>query len=156
MVESEAKFIKDLREYLKNNKDKLDGYEIYLLRNFPKSGVGFFNSSWFYPDFILWLKNGRKQKIIFIDPKGLEHTKGLDDQKIKLAEEIKKIEKRLGKETIELESFILSQTPHEELTEERTAPESKNDYLRRHVLFLDDKNWPEYFFGNLLGNTKNK
>jgi len=38
-------------------------------------GVGFqLQWSSFYPDFIMWLKNGKRQIIVFIDPKGLEHT----------------------------------------------------------------------------------
>lgn len=30
--------------------------------------------SLFYPDFIFWLKKGKEYLILFVDPKGLEHT----------------------------------------------------------------------------------
>lgn len=152
LVESEKKFVLDLREYLKKEKDKFSGIEIYLLRNYPKIGVGFFNLSGFYPDFIMWVKEGRRQTIVFIDPKGLEHTKGLDDEKIQLKNEIKELERILGKEDLVLESFILSKTPYEKLIEGRTEPPEKDDYIKQHVLFLDE-NWPEKLFNKLIQNS---
>jgi hypothetical protein len=150
LVESEKEFVSGLKQYLKKNKDKFSGVEIYLLRNYPKSGVGFFNLSGFYPDFIMWIKTGRKQFMIFIDPKGLEHTKGLDDEKIKLNEDIKQLEQKLGKENVTLESFILSKTPYEKLIEGRTSPPSKDEYINHHVLFLGDKDWQEGLFRYIL------
>ena len=98
----------------------------------------------------MWLKNGKKQNMIFIDPKGLEHTKGLDDEKIKLKEDIKQLERKLGKGNVVLESFILSKTPYEKLIEGRTNPPSKDEYINHHVLFLDDENWPERLFAYLV------
>lgn len=53
LEESEQEFLEDLKRYLEENKRKFKGYEIYLLRNFPKTGIGFFNLSGFYPDFFL-------------------------------------------------------------------------------------------------------
>jgi len=143
LVESEEKFILGLRSYLKAKKEKFVNYEIYLLRNFPKSGVGFFNLSGFYPDFVLWLKKEETQKIVFIDPKGLQHTKGLDDQKIVLRKDIKKLESRLGQDNITLDSFILSKTDYDDLTEGRTKPPKKEEYQRKNVLFLEDEDWPD-------------
>jgi len=150
LVESEEKFVAGLREYLKKNKDKLAGLEIYLLRNYPKSGVGFFNLSGFYPDFIMWVRNGKKQSMVFIDPKGLEHAKELDGDKVKLAEDIKELERKLGKGKVVLESFILSKTSYRDLIDGRTSPPSKDEYLNHHVLFLEDTDWPERLFSNLL------
>ncbi len=146
LEESERKFIQNSKIYLRDNKDKFTNVEIFLLRNFPKSGVGFFNLSGFYPDFIMWLKIDKKQTMIFIDPKGLQHTKGLDDQKIKLSDDIKYLENILGGKDISLESFILSQTPYEKLVEGRTSPEPKDEYINKHVLFLGDQEWPKQLF----------
>jgi hypothetical protein len=146
LVDSEKEFIQELKNYLRDNKERFANTEIYLLRNFPRSGVGFFNLSGFYPDFIMWLKGDAKQKIIFIDPKGLEHTKGLDDEKIQLSIDIKELERELGKRDVALESFILSQTPYDKLVKGRTTPEPKDEYTKNHVLFLDDKEWPDKFF----------
>lgn len=151
LVKSEKDFVIGLREYLIKNKDKFSGMEIYLLRNFPKSGVGFqLQWSAFYPDFIMWVKREGKQIIVFIDPHGLEHTKGLDDEKIKFYEDIKEIEKKLGRNDIQLESFILSITPHNKLIEGRSSPPSKDEYINHHVLFLkDNNNWAEILFKGL-------
>jgi len=146
LVESEQKFVLGLREYLRKNKDKFSDLEVYLLRNYPKRGVGFFNLSGFYPDFIMWIKNGKRQTIVFVDPKGLEHTKGLDDEKIKLRRDIKELQQKLGKESVKLESFILSDTSHANLIKGRTKPPSKEEYEQHHVLFLDDDAWPKKLF----------
>jgi superfamily II DNA or RNA helicase len=143
LVKSEIEFIKGLRKYLENKKPQ---FEVYLLRNFPKRGVGFFNLSGFYPDFIMWIKSDKKQVILFIDPKGLEHTKGLDDEKIQLKSTLEEIEKRLDRSDITLDSFILSETPYNELIKGRTKPPSKDEYIKNHVLFLEDEDWPEKLF----------
>jgi len=127
----------------------ISNVEVYLLRNFPRSGVGFFNLSGFYPDFIMWLISGKKQSMVFIDPKGLEHSRELDDEKIKLKDDIKQLERKLGNENIALESYILSITPYEKLVEGRTSPPSKDEYINHHVLFLSDKEWPEQLFSYL-------
>ncbi|MCM8798578.1 MAG: hypothetical protein NC821_03850 [Candidatus Omnitrophica bacterium] len=163
LVESEKEFVLGLKEYFKTHKDKL-GFEVYLLRNYPFSGVGF-QLQWtgFYPDFIIWIKKDKRQTIVFIDPKGLAHTKGLDDEKIVFAGlkpvaseavTIKEIERRINKENIVLESFILSKTPYEKLIEGKTSFPSKEEYINRHVLFLEDNDWPERLFNNLTrGNS---
>jgi len=153
LVESEKDFVLGLKKYLENNEDNFLDVEIYLLRNFPKSGVGFFNLSGFYPDFIIWVKKGERQIITFIDPKGLEHTKGLDDEKIQLKNDIEQLEQRLGKGNVALESFILSKTPYEKLIEGRTKPPSKDEYINHHVSFLDDEDWPGRLFSNLITST---
>ena len=156
LVESEKEFVSGLREYLKRNKDRFSGVEIYLLRNYPRSGVGFFNLSGFYPDFIMWIKNGKKQNMVFIDPKGLEHTKGLDDEKIKLKDEVKQLEQKLAKENVVLESFILSKTTYDKLIEGGTSPPSKDEYLNHNVLFLKDEEWSERLFANFVFPQKIK
>jgi len=156
LVESEKKFIVDLREYLKNNKDKFSDIELYLLRNYPFSGVGFqLQWSKFYPDFIMWVKKGKRQIIAFIDPKGLEHTKDLNDEKIQFAKEIKQIEQKLNQTNIRLESFILSATPYRKLTEGKANQPSKDEYMENNVLFLDDdKDWLERLFSLIMKNLQ--
>jgi hypothetical protein len=152
LVESEEKFVIGLREYLKNNRAKFSNVEVYLLRNYPRSGVGFqLQWSRFFPDFIMWVKDGAKQTIVFIDPKGLEHTKELNDEKIQFAKnELKQIEQKFCRDNIALNSFILSSTPYEKLIEGKTKPPSKDEYIKHNVLFLDDSNWTEKLFANLV------
>lgn len=41
LVKSEETFVKGLRDYLKIKQEKFKDCEIYLMRNFPGSGVGF-------------------------------------------------------------------------------------------------------------------
>jgi hypothetical protein len=80
---SERKFINDLEDYLTrpNNRfkefdwwmfSKIDESldEVYIPYYNPKAN----NISRFYPDFIFWLKKGDNYYIVFVDPKGTEHT----------------------------------------------------------------------------------
>lgn len=147
---SEAKFIKYLRDYIKSNSDKFTDYEIFLLRNFPKSGTGFFNLNGFYPDFVMWIKGKDEQHIIYIDPKGLIYSKELDNEKIQLHNNIKEIEKRENKKNIHLHSFIISKTNYLDLIKGRTNPPAKDDYINNNVLFLEDSNWQELLFQKIL------
>lgn len=57
LKESEEQFVVDLKEYWEEEKDKsLKEKEVFLLRNLSRGkGVGFFEESGFYPDFILWV-----------------------------------------------------------------------------------------------------
>ena len=95
LEQSEMRFVWDLREFWKAaaNKTEWSDCEIFLLRNLPHHGVGFFQSAGFYPDFMLWMKRGAKQVLAFIDPKGLrldwpqekiEMLRGLDELKLSL------------------------------------------------------------------------
>jgi len=147
LIKSEKKFVVELREYLKNNKEKFSRYDIHLLRNLPKIGIGF-HLEWagFYPDFIMWIKEKERTWTVFLDPKGLHHTKGLDDEKIQFAKnELKEIEKKLNKGII-LESIILSDTKYSDLIKGSVSKTEKEKYEENNVLFLEDKNWPEKLF----------
>ncbi len=150
LVESEEKFVRGLREYLNKKKEMFSNYEIYLLRNEAKSGIGF-QLDWasFYPDFILWIKNNDKTCIVFIDPKGLHHTKLLQDEKVQFAKnELKEIEKQLN---ICLEAFIISDTKYDDLIKGMKNPPDKTDFENYNVLFFeDDGDWCEKMFKKLL------
>lgn len=161
LVESEAKFVLGLKNYLKANKEKFSDIEIFLLRNLAKIGIGF-QLQWngFYPDFIMWLRDLDKQYIIFIDPHGLEHTRSLNNEKIKFAGfltsddpsdviTIKKIEEGLKNKNIKLESFIISPTKYEDLKKGEIRFPSKKEFENHHVLFLEDNNWIEKILSNL-------
>ncbi|HRU82997.1 MAG TPA: DEAD/DEAH box helicase family protein [Candidatus Cloacimonas sp.] len=148
LVESEKVFISGLKNYLVLKKNEFTNKEIYLLRNFPKSGIGFFNLSGFYPDFIMWVKYQNKQIICFLDPKGLEHQKSLDSEKVQLHKEIKEIEKQLGNKDIILESFVLSITPYDSLITGLVNPASQKEYENNHILFLGSiwSGWQDRLF----------
>ncbi|MBW6484640.1 MAG: DEAD/DEAH box helicase family protein [Syntrophobacterales bacterium] len=151
LEESEKDFLVNLKQYLEDKKKKFRGCEIYLLRNFPKTGVGFFNLSNFYPDFIMWIKSKDRQRIVFLDPHGLEHDKSLDNQKIQLSKDIKQLEKKLGDRKITLDSFILSKTSYESIKKDRTSAEPKEEFKANHVLFLEDQeDWPAELFQKIF------
>lgn len=109
----EANFVKDLQVAWQSG--LFSGYDTYLLRNQTGQGsVGVFIDGGFKPDFLLWLVKGGKQKVIFIDPKGLRHHKP-DDPKVRFYQTIKEIEQDLiaqnsANANIELYAFLVSET----------------------------------------------
>jgi len=119
---SEKNFIEALREHLKRRKQPACK-EIFLLRNLGRcKGIGFFDDAGVYPDFILWIKEGKQQRIVFIEPHGMVHEKAYaHDSRAKLHENLirlsEKISKRTGLKNMTLDSFIISATPYNELRE---------------------------------------
>lgn len=140
LVKSEKDFVVKLRSYLEDRNKELDIEEIYLLRNPSRTGIGFFGTSYFYPDFILWTLKGNEQNITFIDPKGLIRI-DQKNEKLNLYKEIKQIEsclKNKQKTQIKLNSFIISPTLYKDLKWGIT----KDDFIARNILFLED--YPEF------------
>ena len=94
---------------------------------------------YFFPDFILWLVIGEKQYVSFIDPKGLRQIQGFTDPKIQLHKSIKTtIQPKLNDHNIELNSFIISNTPYNQLTHWK-GQESIEDFNSNHILFQEDQ-----------------
>jgi hypothetical protein len=160
LVESERDFVIGLREFFRKNKKYFTDYEFFILRNFSKSGTGFqLKWSKFFPDFIIWIKdikNKDNQIIIFIEPHGLEHSRGLNDEKIQFASSndpdiitIKNIEKELNKnqsKNIRLEYFLLSVTEYDKLKKGLVNFPTKDEFEANNVLFLKDSDWPSKIF----------
>ena len=145
LVASEITFVNKLRDYIKDHQDECSPLTIFLLRNQPKNGVGFFKTAWFYPDFILWIKDSRtgKQRIIFVDPKGIAHLEnGYENEKVALASEIRHVQDRIaviiGNDNIELESFIVTKNTRTEANP-IFNPQHPDDHERHHVLFLSEE-----------------
>jgi hypothetical protein len=106
----ERLFVVDLKAVHETAGDFFDDKELYLLRNLSKGrGVGFFEAGNFHPDFIVWLLQGSRQDVVFVDPKGIRNL-GPADPKIQFYGEVKKIEQRLGDTDVRLHSFIISNT----------------------------------------------
>lgn len=133
--EGEKKFVDYLQDYVTTNPPEIQDKSLFLLRNKSKSGIGFFEASNFYPDYILWIDTPTKQYITFIDPKGLLRILP-DSPKIKFHQTIKGLQERLqpsaqGKEVV-LNSFIMSSTPAAQLREwwhiDREEREAMNVY----------------------------
>ena len=132
----ERRFIEDLKAFYDANPDYFAERELYLLRNLSKGrGVGFFEAGNFHPDFIIWQVDGERQRVTFVDPKGIRNV-GLQDPKISFHRTIKEIEERLANPNIVLESFIVSITPSHEMS--KLWGIGKEEMVRRHILFQDE------------------
>lgn len=90
LVESEVTFLRDLRDFwsTKSGDPEWDGFEIHLLRNLPRRGVGFFETAGFYPDFMLWLKREDVQALAFVEPHGMVIW---DPNKVQLLTDIREL-----------------------------------------------------------------
>ena len=80
---SEVKFINDLEDYLAKSNNKLKEFDWWFFSKLDESldevYIPYYNPdankiSPFYPDFIFWLAKGNDYLILFVDPKGTEHT----------------------------------------------------------------------------------
>ena len=140
----EKLFVEDLRDYCSREKDGvLKDKKLFLLRNLARGkGVGFFESAGFYPDFILWVKEGKGQRIVFIEPHGMLHeTVPQRNEKVGLhkmlqadaAPALKKLKH------VTLDAFVVSTTPYDKLRDKWVhddgVPWSREDCAKEHVLF---------------------
>ena len=144
----EKRFVSDVRKFFDDNRNgMLAGKEIYLLRNESRKGIGFFEASGFYPDFILWVNDGEHQHVTFIDPKGIRNLKGLQDPKIQLYKTLKEeVEPTLHDADITLDSYILSNTAYQDVNFWGTRPE----FAENHVLFDEDDKYIETLFKRIV------
>lgn len=133
--EGERLFIDDLNDFYDKNEAFFEDKQLFLLRNQSRKGIGFFENAGFYPDFLLWLLIDDKQYITFIDPKGLRQVNGFDHPKLKFHQTVKeKIESQLNDDSIELNSFIISNTTYEEV-EHWQGQSGIDDFKAHHVYF---------------------
>jgi len=144
----ETKFVKDLRNFINSHKMDLPQVnELFLLRNLSQRGISFFISSGFYPDFIIWIKNGRNQNIIFVDPKGLVYRGNFNDEKIQFCKSfIKEIEKKVNKElkdkdekiTLHLDAFIISVSKYDDIKASfGNGNHSREEFELHNVIFQE-------------------
>lgn len=142
---SEERFVRDIREFVRLEAGKsLATKEIFLLRNLSRGkGVGFFENEGFYPDFILWIKEGAKQRIVFVEPHGMLMEKAYwSDDKARLHERLAELSavwcKKGGLKDVALDSFIISATPYESLRDHYGEGNwTREDFADRHILFFD-------------------
>jgi len=143
--DSELRFVEDMKQFVRQEKDKtLTDKEIFLLRNLSRGkGVGFFESEGFYPDFILWIKGKDKQRVIFVEPHGMKQEKTYwTSDKTRLHERLAKLSKEWGEKAglknVELDSYIISATPYDELVEYYGDGNwTKKQFAEKHILFFE-------------------
>ncbi len=148
LTRGEEDLAKSLREFWKIHY-KSGPYrhlEVFLLRNLPRVGVGFFRRSGFFPDFILWIKDKTTKgtRIRFLEPYGLHHG-GLtgNREKIEALKELQDMSKDAPFRTkrIAMDGYILTQSKREEIpgAEDKDWPTLKRDYrvLQQEGEFLE-------------------
>ena len=84
-----------------------------------------------------------KQRIIFVDPKGIAHIEnGFDNEKVALAKDIDLVQARIaalrGDDDIELESFIVADNTRAEANP-IFKPRHPGDYENNHIVFLPEE-----------------
>lgn len=133
----EKDFVEDLRKHYEAQTSYFANKDLYLLRNMSRGrGIGFFEAGNFYPDFILWLVEGDRQTVVFVDPKGIRNLSGLEDPKIQFHRQVKELGQRLGDPDVRLNSFIISNTPFKAVG--WWAAEDKASFEENNVLFQAD------------------
>ena len=145
LPKSEQQFVTHLKDYCINEPNGLPhGAELFLLKNQSRGrGVGFFESSGFYPDFILWVRAGDKQRVVFIEPHGMLHAPAYaKDEKAQLHERLpelaREISKRSGIANVQLDSFVISETPYDVLCNRYgDGTWDREKFAAKHILFLE-------------------
>jgi hypothetical protein len=158
----ERQFVEDLRTCWIQDKDELlKGKKVFLLRNLARGkGIGFFESVGFYPDFVLWVKEGRMQRIVFVEPHGMIHEALPQiNEKVGLH---KKLQADAGPALRELggvtvDAFVVSSTPYDKLRKKWVHDDgrswSREECAREHVLFPDREGSYDYIAHILLAPT---
>jgi len=144
----ERTFIEHLRSLLgtPNGIEFMEDRELYVLRNQSRGqGVGFQmqEGGRFFPDFILWLLDGDRQHMLFVDPKGLDVGMGdVDaDSKVEFCQNIatyqQELNERSDRDDIRLHAFIFSVTDFQTLREKQDV-DTREEFADRHIYFLED------------------
>lgn len=85
-TKSEVQFIEDLEKYLERGDNKFGEFDWWMFSKIDESldklYIPYYNPgdnriSLFFPDFVFWLKRGNDYFIVFVDPKGTEHTSAI-------------------------------------------------------------------------------
>jgi len=159
--EGETIFIKHLREFI-NESGNFNGLEVFVLRNLALKGFGFFmESSSFYPDFIIWVVDGLKQYIYFLDPKGimLGETHFNNPKVLWCKNDVRELELKIQADlasnntgiTFSISAYILSITPFEKVTKIWSdGGVKREDFSENRILFMENnKEYLNEIFSNI-------
>ena len=147
LEDSEKDFVSDLRKYVRDHHEELlTKKQVFLLRNQSRGkGIGFYENEGFYPDFILWILKGVRQRIVFIEPHGMIHDViNEHNEKINLFKRLRSLSyKRFRGEHVQMDAFMISKTSINDL--QRKYPDENRDTFAGdwHILFRDPVN-PNY------------
>ena len=160
--DGERDFIAHLRQFVKES-DKFKDKQLFVLRNLSVKGVGFFmDSSSFYPDFILWVIDGKKQYIYFLDPKGIQlGDNHFNNPKILWCkEDVKTLEVKVQKDLVRdkkdlevsISGYILSITAYEKVRKSwgDGSGTTREEFAENKVLFIENNiDYLQEIFSNL-------
>jgi hypothetical protein len=144
---SEQKFMNDLVEFCKSKPEVLKDKELFLLRNLSRGkGIGFFEDTGFYPDFILWITEGNKQRLVFIEPHGMKleqhpSTNPKVNLHLKMKAQESEARKKAKLPTLSLDAFIISATPFDDLCKQHGVMWNRVKYAESHIFFGDEKEY---------------
>ena len=147
LVKSEQDFVKDLHNYLQEQcRTFLASKRIFLLRNQSRGkGVGFYWNEGFYPDFILWMLDDQKQRIVFIEPHGMVHEAINNyNDKILLYKRLRELSEKqhFEEKSVHMDSYIISTTDFPTLIGKHPDM-TKQDFDNLHILCRNPLN-PAY------------
>ena len=142
--DGEQRFVRDLIELCRTKPALLEKKELFLLRNLSRGkGIGFFEDSGFYPDFILWVTEGEQQRLVFIEPHGMLHEDyPTINRKANLHKELQNhvadARKKSKKKHLMLDSFLVTGTPFDELRRKHGLEWDRAEYAKAHILFFGE------------------
>jgi len=157
----ETKFVKDFKDFLNRNNNLFGNNDVFLLRNLSRKGIGFFISSGFYPDFIVWVRNRSKHHMIFIDPKGIRNLGNFNDDKIQLCVSyIKEVERAINEGlqqeresvNLRLDAFVLSVSSYKDIKDTfDRGGFAEEEFNKHNIVFLEDAKYLEKIFKKTMG-----
>lgn len=121
MKASERTILQTISKWWAANHDKHAGAHLYILRNLPRIGIGLYQQSGFYPDFIVWIYHMRpkSQRIVLLEPHGLHHEtpNALQSDKVKALAAFRELNKSsaFSNQKLSLDGYIVSDTPVEQI-----------------------------------------
>ena len=141
LEKSEQEFVTDLRNYLGNLRTTvLVPNQVFLLRNQSRGkGIGFYENEGFYPDFILWILEKSKQRVVFVEPHGMVHDAiNEHNEKVTLFKRLRMLSnERFYRERVQMDSFIISKTDFSILSQREGL--NKETFAEKwHILFRTD------------------
>jgi hypothetical protein len=136
--EGEAGLLRDLRDFwrARHGEPRFRNLEVFLLRNLPRVGVGFFRRSGFYPDFILWIRDNSTGavRVRFLEPHGMRLSGGLagNQEKIDALKDLATLSEApaFRERNLTMDGFLLTRTALDDIPDARkkTLEELERDF----------------------------
>lgn len=147
LKKGEERFLIDLQAFWERYRESVEfaGCELYVMRNAPGKGIGFFRRSGFFPDFIVWLvcPDGAT-RVRFVEPHGMHHggLTGRNEDKIEAFRELWQLNQTPAFRTARMDvgGYLVTQTRQEDI------PGAENMDRRRlavehRLLFQEDTDY---------------